>query len=72
MSKDITANVYQDMNYFVSLGIKYSEYLMYEKKVAFYTLDEIRRMANLYKQPELEQEMNVKLQEFATLLSIGL
>ncbi len=71
MSKDITANVYQDMNYFVSLDRKYAEYLMYEKRVAFYTLDEIRRMANVYKQPELEKEMEQKIQEYAGLLSVG-
>ncbi|MBN1144620.1 MAG: DUF2723 domain-containing protein [Bacteroidales bacterium] len=72
MSKDIVANVYQDMNYFLSLGSKYNEYLMYEKRVAFYTLDEIRRMANVYKQPELEQEMEQKLQDYAGRLSVGL
>jgi hypothetical protein len=72
MSKDIVANVNQDMNYFLSLGSKYNDYLMYEKRVAFYTLDEIRRMANVYKQPELEQEMEQKLQDYAGRLSVGL
>jgi hypothetical protein len=72
MSKDIVTNVYQDMDYFLSLGRKYNEYLMYEKRVAFYTLDEIRRMANAYKQPELEKEMEQKLQDYAGRLSVGL
>jgi tetratricopeptide (TPR) repeat protein len=68
----IKKNVYQDMNYFASLGKKYMTYLMYEKRVAFYTLDEIRRMATTFNQPELAKEMEQKIQEFASSLNIGI
>jgi len=43
---------------------------MYEKRVAFYSLDEIRRMATEFKQPALAIEMEQKLQEYAASLSI--
>ena len=59
------------MDYFVSLGKKYNIYLMYEKRVAFYTLDELRRLAHTYNQPELKKEMEQKLQEYASALNIG-
>jgi hypothetical protein len=61
---------YQEMEYFISLGAKYNSYLMYEKRVAFFALDEIRRMATLYKQIELATEMETKLQEYASRMSI--
>jgi len=66
----IKTNVYQDMDYFLSLGKKYNNALMYEKRVAFYSLDEIRRMATEFKQPALAIEMEQKLQEYAASLSI--
>lgn len=66
----IKANVYQDMEYFKSLGRKYDNALMYEKRVAFYSLDEIRRMATEFKQSSLAIEMEQKLQEYAASLSI--
>jgi hypothetical protein len=66
----IKANVYQDMDYFISLGKKYDNVLLYEKRVAFYSLDEIRRMAVEFNQPELAIEMEQKLQQYATELSI--
>jgi hypothetical protein len=68
----IKSNVYQDMKYFAGLGKKYMTYLMYEKRVAFYTLDEIRRMATTYNQQELAKEMEQKIQEFASSLNIGI
>ncbi|HEX2394655.1 MAG TPA: DUF2723 domain-containing protein [Bacteroidales bacterium] len=70
IAERIKTNVYQDMNYFISLGRKYDNLLMYEKRVAFYSLDEIRRMATEYKQTELALEMEQKLQEYANSLSI--
>jgi hypothetical protein len=71
MVAGITKNVYQEMAYFTSLGKKYMNNLMYEKRVAFYTLDEIKRMATTYNQPELAKEMEQKMQEYAGSLSIG-
>jgi hypothetical protein len=65
------ANVYNDMKYFVSLGKKYGSYLIYEKRVAFYTLDELRRLADTYKQPELKKEMDLKIQEYSNAMNIG-
>jgi len=66
----IKKNVYQDMEYFMSLGKKYDNALMYEKRVAFYSLDEIRRMATEFKQTQLAIEMEQKLQEYANSLSV--
>jgi hypothetical protein len=68
----IKSNVYQDMNYYTSLGSKYISYLMYEKRIAFYTLDEIRRMATTYKQPELVKEMEQKLQDYARSMNVAM
>jgi hypothetical protein len=67
----IKDNVYQEMNYYISLGNKYRNYLMYEKRIAFYTLDELRRMATTYKQEELRKEVEQKIQEFAGALNIS-
>ncbi len=66
----IKSNVYQDMDYFLSLGSKFDNMLIYEKRVAFYTLDEIRRMAVEFNQTELAIEMEDKLQQYATSLRI--
>ena len=63
---------YQDMDYFASLESKYTNYLLYEKRIAFYTLDEIRRMATTYNQPELAKEMEQKLQEYANALNLAM
>lgn len=68
----IKKNVYQDMDYYGSLGRKYMTYLMYEKRIAFYTLDEIRRMATTYNQPELKAEMEQKIQDYAGILNISI
>ena len=66
----VKKNVYQDMEYFISLGRKYNNHLMYEKRVAFYSLDEIRRMATEFKQTDLAREMEEKLQQYASAMSI--
>ncbi len=68
----IKSNVYEEMNYFISLGRKYDSYLMYEKRIAFYTLDELRRMATTFNQTELKTEMEQKLQEYAGTLNIAM
>jgi predicted Zn-dependent protease len=66
----IKGNTYEDLDYYASLGKKYANYLMYEKRIAFYTLDELRRMATTYKQPELQAELENKIQEYANVLNI--
>jgi len=65
-------NVYADMKYYISLGRKYYSYLLYEKRVAFYTLDELRRLAEAYNQPDLKNEMDQKLQEYSGSLNVGM
>jgi tetratricopeptide (TPR) repeat protein len=67
----IKSNVYDDLNYYISLGNKYTQYLMYEKRIAFYTLDELRRMAVTYKQTDLQGEMEVKLRDYANALNLA-
>ncbi len=61
---------YQEMDYFISLGRKFNNHLMYEKRLAFFALDEIRRMASEFKQTELAAETENKLQEYASRMSI--
>jgi hypothetical protein len=68
----LKGNVYADMKYFAGLGPKYNSYLLYEKRVAFYTLDELRRLADAYNQPELKQEMEQKLQEYSVSLRMNM
>jgi hypothetical protein len=58
------------MEYFISLGPKYNNYLVYEKRVAFYALDEIRRMATEFNQTELAREAEEKIKQYASLMSI--
>ncbi len=70
MVNSVKNSVYQDMAYFISLGKKYNDFLIYEKRVAFYSLDEIRRMATNYNQPELAKEMEQKIREYASAMSI--
>ncbi len=72
ITETLKRNVYQDMTYYVSLGKKYYTYLVYEKRVAFYTLDELRRLAETYNQPELKTEMEQKIQEYSGALGIGM
>jgi hypothetical protein len=67
----IKTNTYQDLEYFISLGGKFSSYLSYEQRIAFYTLDELRRMATTYNQPELKAEMEKKMQEYAAALNVA-
>ncbi len=63
-------NVYDELEYFVSLGKKYEDYLMYEKQVAFYVLDEIRRQAYMNNQQELFTEIEEKMQYYGNTLNI--
>jgi hypothetical protein len=72
MADALKKNVYQDLDYFVSLGKKYNSYLMYEKRIAFYSLNELARLGDTYKQPELKKEMQQKMQEYSNALSIGM
>ena len=72
MAATLKMNVYQDMDYFISLGKKYSSYLMYEKRVAFYSMTELARLGETYKQPELKKEIDQKIQEFSGALNIGM
>jgi hypothetical protein len=66
----ISDNVTQQMEYYVSLGPKYNNYLVYEKRVAFYALDEIRRMTTEFNQTELAREAEEKIKKYASLMSI--
>ena len=72
MIATLKKNVYQDMGYFISLGKKYSSYLIYEKRVAFYSMTELARLGQTYNQPELKKEMDQKIQEFSGALNIGM
>ncbi|HJZ41586.1 MAG TPA: DUF2723 domain-containing protein [Bacteroidales bacterium] len=72
IAETLKKNVYQDMDYFISLGRKYYTYLVFEKRVAFYTLDELRRLADTYDLPELKQEMQQKLEEYSASLNVAM
>jgi tryptophan 2,3-dioxygenase len=68
----IKNNTYRNLDYYASLGNKYYSYLVYEKQVAFYTLDELRRLATTYNKEELRTEMEQALQKYANALSISM
>jgi hypothetical protein len=68
----IRKNTYRNLDYYASLGNKYYSYLVYEKQVAFYTLDELRRLATTYNLKELQTEMEQALQKYANALSISM
>ncbi len=61
----IKTSVYQDMIYFRSLGSKFNNSLIFDKQLAFYTLNQLKEIAKQYKLPELEKETDEKLQEYA-------
>jgi len=66
----IKDNLFNDLEYYVSLGKSYDNYLTYEKQVAFYVLDELRRQAYMYNQTDLLAEMEEKMQYYGTALNI--
>ncbi len=68
----IRGNVYDDLDYYVSLGPQYLNYLLYEKRLAFYTLSELRELAATSGQPELSSELLEKMQTYASQLRIAL
>jgi hypothetical protein len=63
-------NVYDELDYYVSLGRKYENYLMYEKQLAFYVLDEIRRQAYLAGQMDLLSSVEDKMQYYGNAMNI--
>jgi hypothetical protein len=63
-------NVFDDLDYYVSLGKKYENYLVYEKQVAFYVLDELRRQAYLDNQKEILASLEEKIQYYGNALKI--
>lgn len=68
----IRDNVYDDLDYYVSLGNKYLNYLLYEKRLAFYTLSELRNLAMANGQPEFSSELLEKMETYASRLNIAL
>lgn len=68
----IRDNVYDDLDYYVSLGSKYLNYLLYEKRLAFYTLSELRELAATSGQLDLSSELLEKMEIYASQLSIAL
>jgi len=70
IAEKVKNNVYEEMEYFISLDRKYNNSLLYEKRVAFYSLDEIRRMASEFNQTELAKEMEQKLQEYSSVMTV--
>ncbi|MBN2480771.1 MAG: DUF2723 domain-containing protein [Bacteroidales bacterium] len=67
----IRDNVYKDMNYFISLGTRYLDYLIYEKQIAFYTLNELRNLALTNGQADLAAELREKMEIYASGLNIA-
>jgi hypothetical protein len=63
-------NVYSDLDYYASLGKKYDNYLGYEKQVAFYILDDLRRKAYMFDLKALFAEMEEKMQYYGTTLNV--
>jgi hypothetical protein len=63
-------NVFNDLDYYVSLGKKYENSLVYEKQVAFYVLDEIRRQVYMENQTEFLGSLEEKIQYYSDALNI--
>jgi hypothetical protein len=61
----IKNSVYQDMEYFRSLEPKYNNSLLFEKQLAFYSLNQLKEIAKAYKQADLEKEAEEKLQKYS-------
>jgi MFS family permease len=63
-------NVFDDLDYYVSLGKNYENYLVYEKQVAFYVLDELRRQAYMENKKEFLARLEEKIQYYSNALNI--
>jgi hypothetical protein len=63
---------YQDLDYFISLGDKYYNNVSYEIQLAFYTFDELRRLAATYNLKDLQTEMDASIRKYAADLNIQL
>ena len=63
-------HVFDDLDYYVSLGKNYEDYLVYEKQVAFYVLDELRRQAYLNNQKEFLAGLEERMQYYGNALNI--
>ncbi|MBN2762753.1 MAG: DUF2723 domain-containing protein, partial [Bacteroidales bacterium] len=72
ISSILRENVYDDLEYYASLGAKYDNHLMYEKQVAFYVLDELRRQAYLNNQQDILAEIQERMQFYASALKMQL
>jgi len=72
ISNKISNNNYLDLEYYASLGPKYYDYLLYEKRLAFYTLYELRNLAITHNQQEIADEIGQRLEQYALLLNIAL
>jgi hypothetical protein len=72
LAEKIRDNVYDDLDYYASLGPGYENYLLYEKQLAFYTLNELRGMATTYGQNDFGDKMWSRMTEYATKLNISL
>jgi len=72
LAQKIRDNVYDELDYYMSLGQRYYNYLLYEKQLAFYTLNELRGLAISYERPELAGEIGKRMMEYASALNISL
>jgi len=63
-------NVFDDLDYYASLGKNYENYLVYEKQVSFYVLDELRRQAYMDNQKEFLAALEERMQYYGTALNI--
>jgi hypothetical protein len=72
LAEKIRDNVYDDLDYYESLGPGYENYLLYEKQLAFYTLNELRGMATTYGQNDFGDKMWSRMTEYAAKLNISL
>jgi hypothetical protein len=68
--RKIMANICDDLDYYASLGSKYENYLAYEKQVAFYVLDELRRQAYMDNQADMLSYLEQKLQYYGAALNM--
>ncbi|UCH15258.1 MAG: hypothetical protein JSV22_04635, partial [Bacteroidales bacterium] len=67
----LSENVYNDLDYYISLQDKYNNCLLYEKRLALHILSELVRISKLYEQDELTRQIEEKLHTYALELNFS-
>ncbi len=67
----LSENVYNDLDYYISLQDRYDNCLLYEKRLALHILSELVRISKLYEQDEQTMQIEEKLHTYALELNFS-